>query len=357
MDALMRASRGDVEDPRPSDAMDDAQADLDTPLLESVTPEEAVAADVRTARPSTSTTRKPSFRAAVQDIQVARQHLNRAGSTSLAELTDEEKRAKVLGMFSSISNSSAWRTGTGTGLMKEQITDDHQGGPGWFSFKTDASAIYSLVMSSWLNILLVTAPLGILAHFLHWSPVAVFLLNFAALIPLALLLGEVTEDLAVRFGSTIGGLLNATFGNIVELILSIAALTKGLYVVIAASLIGSILSNLLLVLGCCFLLVNPEMTEHAVANMSHATALILGFVYMCYLFFQLKTHADELAEGGGDEAPALSLFGALAMLTCITLVVATNSEFLTGAIEAVSKSSGLNETFLGDILLQEADRR
>ncbi len=109
-------------------------------------------------------------------------------------------------------------------------------------------------MSSWLNILLVTAPLGILAHFLHWSPVAVFLLNFAALIPLALLLGEVTEDLAVRFGSTIGGLLNATFGNVVELILSIAALTKGLYVVIAASLIGSILSNLLLVLGNSFVL-------------------------------------------------------------------------------------------------------
>lgn len=100
-----------------------------------------------------------------------------------------------------------------------------------------------------MNVLLVMAPLGILSHYLHWGPVAVFLLNFAALVPLALLLGEVTEDLAVRFGSTIGGLLNATFGNVVELILSIAALTKGLYVVIAASLIGSILSNLLLVLG------------------------------------------------------------------------------------------------------------
>lgn len=120
---------------------------------------------------------------------------------------------------------------------------------GWFAFKSDASAIYGLIMSSWMNILLVMAPLGILAHYLHWGPVAVFLLNFAALVPLALLLGEVTEDLAVRFGSTIGGLLNATFGNVVELILSIAALTKGLYVVIAASLIGSILSNLLLVLG------------------------------------------------------------------------------------------------------------
>ena len=54
--------------------------------------------------------------------------------------------------------------------------------------------------------------------------------------------------------------------------------------------------------------------------------------YLCYLFFQLKTHADELAEGGGDEAPALSLFGALAMLTCITLVVATNSEYVSLAL-------------------------
>ena len=120
---------------------------------------------------------------------------------------------------------------------------------GWFAFKSDAKAIYGLIMSSWMNILLVMAPLGILSHYLHWGPIAVFLLNFAALVPLALLLGEVTEDLAVRFGATIGGLLNATFGNVVELILSVAALTKGLYVVIAASLIGSILSNLLLVLG------------------------------------------------------------------------------------------------------------
>ena len=73
--------------------------------------------------------------------------------------------------------------------------------------------------------------------------------NFAALIPLALILGEVTEDLAVRFGDIVGGLLNATFGNVVELVLSIAALSKGLYTVVAMSLIGSILSNLLLVLG------------------------------------------------------------------------------------------------------------
>ena len=130
---------------------------------------------------------------------------------------------------------------------------------GWFAFGTDAKAIYGLIMSSWLNVLLVMAPLGIMAHYLNWGAVAVFVMNFAALVPLALLLGEVTEDLAVRFGSTIGGLLNATFGNVVELILSIAALTKGLYVVIAVSLIGSILSNLLLVLG---------KTHHALTTIS-----------------------------------------------------------------------------------------
>ena len=73
--------------------------------------------------------------------------------------------------------------------------------------------------------------------------------NIVGLIPLALILGEITEDLAVRFGPTVGGLLNATFGNVVELILSIVALTKGLYTVVASSLVGSILSNLLLVLG------------------------------------------------------------------------------------------------------------
>lgn len=90
-----------------------------------------------------------------------------------------------------------------------------------------------------------------MSQFLKWGPTPTFILNFCALVPLALLLGEVTEDLAVRFGSTIGGLLNATFGNVVELILSVAALNKGLYIVIASSLAGSILSNLLLVLGKC----------------------------------------------------------------------------------------------------------
>lgn len=88
--------------------------------------------------------------------------------------------------------------------------------------------------------------------------------NFFALVPLALILGEVTEDLAVRFGDTAGGLLNATFGNVTELILSIAALTKGLNVVVAMSLIGSVLSNMLLVLGASASRELPAVRLHAV---------------------------------------------------------------------------------------------
>lgn len=104
-----------------------------------------------------------------------------------------------------------------------------------------------------LNIFLLAIPFGFAAGYLEWSSGWRFGLNLAGLIPLALIMGDITEDLAIRFGDVVGGLLNATFGNIVEMILAIAALNNGLYIVVATSLLGSILSNLLLVLGMCFL--------------------------------------------------------------------------------------------------------
>ena len=88
-------------------------------------------------------------------------------------------------------------------------------------------------------------------HYVEPTLILTCLQNLLGLIPLALLMGSVTEDLAIRFGDVIGGLLNATFGNIVEMILAIVALQKKLYTVVATSLLGSILSNLLLVLGRC----------------------------------------------------------------------------------------------------------
>ena len=113
----------------------------------------------------------------------------------------------------------------------------------------EAALLLRLLQGSYFSVLLVAVPLGLAAGFLGWTPLPVFTLNLIALIPLALLLGDVTEDLAEHYGDVIGGLLNATFGNVVEVVLAVSALNKELYTVVATSLLGSILSNLLLVLG------------------------------------------------------------------------------------------------------------
>ncbi len=92
-------------------------------------------------------------------------------------------------------------------------------------------------------------PLGIVAEHAHWPAIWIFSLNFLAIIPLAKILGDATEQVSLRLGQTLGGLLNATFGNAVELIVGIAALLQGQLRIVQTSLIGSILSNILLVLG------------------------------------------------------------------------------------------------------------
>jgi len=87
------------------------------------------------------------------------------------------------------------------------------------------------------------------AEWLHWGGIAVFACAALAIIPLAGLMGEATESLAARLGAGVGGLLNATFGNAAELIIALVALQRGLYDVVKASLTGSIIGNVLLVLG------------------------------------------------------------------------------------------------------------
>ncbi|KAG8985665.1 hypothetical protein FRB90_004517 [Tulasnella sp. 427] len=117
---------------------------------------------------------------------------------------------------------------------------------------TMASSLKAIVFASWLNILLVFIPVSWALHFTIHNETVIFVTAFLAIIPLAKLLGFGTEELALRVGETLGGLLNATLGNAVELIISIIALTKCQLRVVQASLVGSILSNLLLVLGMCF---------------------------------------------------------------------------------------------------------
>ncbi|KAK3402328.1 Sodium/calcium exchanger protein-domain-containing protein [Sordaria brevicollis] len=197
------------------------------------------------------------------------------------------------------------------------------------------------LLSSWINILLIFVPLGIIAGERQWGAPAVFTLNFFAIIPLAAVLSFATEEIAHRLGETLGGLVNATFGNAVELIVSIVALRAGEIEVVQASMLGSILSNLLLVLGMCFLLggivnmrdsrgIGTEQTfasgtaqttcsmmtlasasliipaalynvlnhsdsaekQASILTLSRGTSVILLLLYCAYLFFVLRTHKE-----------------------------------------------------------------
>jgi len=115
-----------------------------------------------------------------------------------------------------------------------------------------SSIIHYFTASYVMTALLVFVPIGISIGATHQNDTAVFIINFIAIIPLAKLLGEATEQLALHTSQAIGGLLNASFGNAIEIIIAVIALNKGLIRVVQSSLIGSILSNMLLVLGMCF---------------------------------------------------------------------------------------------------------
>ncbi|EJT78924.1 calcium/proton exchanger [Gaeumannomyces tritici R3-111a-1] len=178
------------------------------------------------------------------------------------------------------------------------------------------STLRVIMVSSYVNVLLVFVPVGIAVGSARSSgaavgPGLVFSMNSVAIIPLANLLSFATETMAARRGPAVGALMNVTFGNAVELIIFVIALVKNEIRIVQASLPGSILANLLLILGMCFLLgglrfreqiYNPTVTQtmacllslsviSLVLPISRITSIVLLAVYILYLVFQLKTHA------------------------------------------------------------------
>ncbi|KAI8830000.1 Sodium/calcium exchanger protein-domain-containing protein [Chytriomyces cf. hyalinus JEL632] len=153
---------------------------------------------------------------------------------------------------------------------------------------------------------LIFVPLGTASARLGWADTWIFALNFCAIIPLAKMLDFSTDQLAMRTGPTIGGLLNATFGNAVELILSVFALREGLLDVVKASIIGSILSNLLLVLGFCFLFgglipfVKNKFQKFDVDKANVSTGLLvltfLGFLVPAVVRVTLEDQTSDPAD-------------------------------------------------------------
>ena len=248
---------------------------------------------------------------------------------------------------------------------------------------------------NWLNALLIFVPVSlVLEYVMHASGMAIFVSTCLAIIPLAGLMGRATEQLAEKMGEGIGGLLNATFGNAAELIIAIVALRAGLHDLVKASITGSIIGNILLVFGAGALyggakfqfqkfnpvaaslgatmlvlsaigLVVPAIfhlvggtaavrTENA---LSLEISVVLMVTYLLSLLFTLKTHrhlyvGDAGAHAMEETGHAVGSTGkALALLLGATAGVALMSELLVGAVEEAAVTFGMNEIFVGVILV------
>jgi Ca2+:H+ antiporter len=221
------------------------------------------------------------------------------------------------------------------------------------------------------------------------APPMVFFSAALAIIPIAALIVRSTEQVAARTGDAVGGLLNATFGNAPELIISIVALRAGLLDMVRASLIGAILANLLLGLGLGLLLAGrrhhdlsynpagarayssmmllavisfslpsafsrffaPDSTIAAESSLNLGIAFTLLVLYALYLVFSLKTHRGVFAsadsESSGHEVPSSSLPRAVGFLIGASVLAAWMSEILVGAAEGTGEALGMSAVFIG----------
>jgi Ca2+:H+ antiporter len=246
--------------------------------------------------------------------------------------------------------------------------------------------------------LLIFIPISLAGHFLHWSEVVIFLTASLAIIPLAAFMGVATEEIAVVVGPNLGGLMNATFGNATELILAFVALKAGLIQVVKATITGSIIGNLLLVMGFAMFLgglrykeqffqstaarmnassmnlaviaiLLPTAVEYTSTGIGEATlqqlsiavAIVLIVVYMLSLLFSMKTHAYlydvGMAENEGDETEEekkpedINIWLWVGILLIVTVGVAIESELLVDSLEVATKELGLSPLFTGVIFL------
>jgi Ca2+:H+ antiporter len=260
----------------------------------------------------------------------------------------------------------------------------------------------------YLRYLLVFVPLAFLVEFVEaiYNPMLLFIFACIGLIPLAGLLGEATEELAIHTGPRIGGLLNATLGNAAELIITVVALSAGKVELVKASITGSILGNLLLILGFSLLLggwkhgvqrfdrnltgmsatmmllavigliiptllelirevqvgqidvFNTSVRDPALDSLSLGVAGILILLYVLSLIFTFRTPVGESHTGVDDHSDEQdghqakwSIRTSVIVLAVCTIAIVFLSEFLVGAVEPVVASLGVSELFLGIIII------
>jgi Ca2+:H+ antiporter len=260
---------------------------------------------------------------------------------------------------------------------------------------------FLLTGQGWPYILVPFIPLAVVLELAHASATLIFSVAALGIIPTAALMGLATEELAARSGPGIGGFLNVTFGNAPEIIIAAFALAEGLQEVVKASIAGSILGNVLLVLGAAMLVgglrrerqtfnrtaanvqslmlllgvaalimpaifelvqgtglppVGAELVEYdtTVENLSLATAFVLIATYVAGLFFSLQTHRDLFNPPYAEQEEhgfGWSVRRSVGMLAIAGLAVGLMSEILVGSISEASDSIGLSEFFVGVIVV------
>ena len=252
-----------------------------------------------------------------------------------------------------------------------------------------------------LNILLFALPITLYFNYVDQNHSMAFFSSLIAIMPLAFLMGRATEEIALRTTESLGGLLNATFGNAAELIIAVLLIleasrvadpeTQSFFIqLVQASLIGSILGNLLLVMGLAFVwggihhseqkysdtqvssngsllllsmivLVIPtvfhssvggEGVESRLLDLSHIAAAILLLVYGLFLLFQFRTHVHLFAtDGSHHEEPDMTQRDSIILLVVATVLVSWMAEILVHSVEYAAEDFGLPHLFIGVILL------
>jgi Ca2+:H+ antiporter len=238
-----------------------------------------------------------------------------------------------------------------------------------------------------LYLLLIFAPIALVADIMGMSPVLVFISAGLGVVPLADLIGEATEELAARTGPRVGGLLNGTLGNAAELIIAIFGIKEGLLELVKASITGSILGNLLMVMGLSVLtgglrngiqkfdrrqaalnstmlilavvaLIIPSLFSAAIEPnlaaekaFSESVAVVMIVLYGLSVLYSFKTQQGPLVRGAASHAARWSVRRSVITLVAVTAGVAVLSEVLVGAVEPVMTSLGLTEFFLGIIVI------
>ena len=235
--------------------------------------------------------------------------------------------------------------------------------------------------------LLVFVPVAFVLDLVGAAEVPIFITAALAVLPLALLMGHATEELALRSGPQLGGFLNATFGNLAELIIAFFLIVEGELEIVKASLTGAIIGNVLLILGLSFLaggwkreqqkfslasaelhsstlviaviaLLMPALfftsgnvTEFRTEAVSVAVSVVLIVTYGLSLLFSMKTHRSLFAHEAGHEKPHWSLRRGVTTLAVATVFVALMSEILVGALEKTTDELGLSHLFVGLIIV------